>query len=434
MVVLKLLINNVDRSSVLIEDSLFIDCFDGDVIDTIELSLDDKDANITVVEGHDIILEVSTDATDRKFAGIITNVTMSVVGLGREIAVIANDWKMILDRSYFTKQFDNVTDKVIIQNSFTEAGVTEIDTSTLVQSARVIDKMVYRGTSLRQMLDSITSITGWFWDVDKFKKLIYRPYGDAPLTFSFTEDFDEITTFPYYNFNRVREIGQFNEIEIHGASKVSNITNQVYAGNGTRKRFTLSLDFTIDTNDYPLIADGPEGSDPDIPTLDRNTGTDGTPVWTAQTVGLEESDTGKDVLWNPNAAQVLWTVAPPNFSTNSWRISGRGFVRASYSARDEAAIAEATRVFKKVLTIEEVEDDDQAIDIALAFLRDQGSKTFVQMNFQKDGVKVGDTVAISNTPLNLIAEELQVHQLSTRMLGGEIFEYTAVLRSTPGSG
>jgi len=432
--ILKLLINDVDRTSVLIESSLFLDCFDGDVIDTIEVILDDIEANITVVEGHDIVIEDASDPTDRKFGGIITNVTMSAVGLGREISIIANDWKMILDRSYFTKQFDDVTDKVIIQNAFTEAEVVEIDTSNLVQSARVIDKMVYRGTSLRQMMDSITAITGWFWDVNKFKQLIYRPYGDAPVSFSFTEDYDEVTTFPYYNFNRVREIGQFNEIEIHGASKLSNITNQTYTGNGTRLRFTLSVDFTLSTSDYPLIFRGVEGADPDIPNIDRNTGTDGTPVWTAQTVGVEEKDSGKDVLWNPAAAQVLWTVAPPNFATNSWRISGRGFVRASYSARDEAAIAAAGRVFKKVLTIEEVEDDDQAIDVALAFLREQGSKTFIQMNFQKDGLIVGDTVAITNTPLELVAFELQIHQLSMRMLGGEIFEYTAVLRSTPGSG
>ncbi len=429
--IVKLTINEIDRTSILDDDSWFVDCYDGDVIDTIELNLDDQDNSVTVVEGHDIILEDSSDSTIRFFAGIVVQVTVSVRGIGRVINILASDWKMITDRAYFTKQFDDVTDKVIIQNAFTEAEVTEIDTSSLVQSARVIDKMVFRGTSLRQMLDSITSITGWFWDIDKFKNLIYRPYGDSPLVFSFTESPDNVVTFPYYDFNRTREIGQFNEIEIHGAEKLSNITNQTYAGNGTRLRFRLSVDFTIDTSDYPFVIRGIEGADPDIPNIDRNTGTDGTPVWTAQTMGVEERDSGKDVLWNPGNGQVLWTVAPPNFPTNSWRISGRGFVRAAYTARDEAAIAEAGRVFKKVLTIEEVEDDDQAIDVALAFLREQGAKTFIRMNINKEGIKVGDSVAITNTPLGITAEVLQVHQLSMRSLGGEVYEYTAVLRSSP---
>jgi hypothetical protein len=428
---IKLIINNVDRTNILIEDSWSINNFDGDIIDIAEFELDDQNANITITEGQDLILEDDSDNTVRFFAGIIVDVRDEPLALGKLIHITASDWKMIVDRAYFTLQFDDLTDKVIIQNAFTEANVTEIDTSTSVQSARTIDKMVFRGASLRQMLDAITDITGWFWDVDKFKKLIYRPYGDATVSFSFTENADEVTKFPYYNISRSKEIGQFNEIEVHGSSRLSAITNQTYSGNGTRKRFTLSQDNTISTDDYPVVIRGSEGSDPDIPSIDRNTGTVGTPVWTSQTVGIEEQDTGKDVVWNPAVAQVLWTVAPPNFASNSWRVTGRGFVRAGFTAKNEAAIAIAGRVFKKVLTLPEIEDDDQAVDVANAFLREQGAKTFLQLTFQKDSVKVGDSVAITNTPLGLTALVLQVHQLTMRQLGGEVFEYTAVMRNAP---
>ncbi len=430
MVKLRLLINSVDLTSAIQEEGYFLSCFDGAVIDSIELVLEDPDNTITVEDGHDFILEDFDDSNVRYFAGIVVDVQEDTVALGKDILIIASDWKMITDRSYFTAQYDDDTDKAIIQAAFTAAAVTEINTSDLVQSAQTINKMVFRGSSLRQMLDSVSEITGYFWDINKFKKLIYRPFGDNPVAFSFTDGVpNNTTTFPYYRFRRNQEIGQFNEIEVHGGIRLSTITNQVYTGNGTRKRFTLSLDFTISTDDYPLIIAGPEGSDPDIPTIDRNTGTDGTPIWTSQTVGLEEQDSGKDVLWNEGTAQVLWTVAPPNFPTASWRISGRGFVRAGFIARDEAAILTAGRVFKKVLVIPEIVDDDQAMDFANAFLAEQGPKTYISLLTNKDNIKVGDSIPITNVVLSLVAVSFQVHELTMRGLGGSTYEYGVRLKS-----
>ena len=56
MVKLRVLINSVDRTSILEQSSISLDLYDGDVIDTLSLELDDQDLAITVLEGHDIIL------------------------------------------------------------------------------------------------------------------------------------------------------------------------------------------------------------------------------------------------------------------------------------------------------------------------------------------------------------------------------------------
>tara|TARA_Y100000310_G_scaffold318377_1_gene372337 strand:+ start:344 stop:1654 length:1311 start_codon:yes stop_codon:yes gene_type:complete len=428
---IKLLINSVDRTSILVEDSWSIDEFDGSVLDTMELELDDTDNSVTIANDQDVVVEDNADANTRFFGGIVAELRVSPHGIGRRIFITAVDWKAILDRAYFTMAFDDDTDKTIIQNSFTEAGITEINTADLVQSARTIDKLVFRGTSLRQMMDVVSEITAWFWDVNKFKKLVYRPYGDVRSTIDFSDAANESTTWPYYNPNLIKDAGQFHKVIIHGAKKLSAITNQTYAGDGTRKRFTLSQDNVLSSGDYPLIVRGPEGSDPDIPTVDRNTNTNGSPTWTAQTVGVEEQDTGKDVLWNPAAGQVLWTTAPPNFADASWRITGRGFVAAAAIAEDLVASAAAGRTFTKVLVLPEVEDDDQAIDVANAFLREQGAKDRVSLTFTKDGLTVGDTVAVTSTVLGLTAVLYQIQQISMRNLGAEIYEYTALMRLPP---
>lgn len=434
---IKLLIDNVDRTSRLLEDSWSIDENDGDVIDVVELDLDDHDNTLTVTEGKDLVIEDDADATVRFFGGIIDEVHRESNGLGKILRVTALDWKVIADRAYFTAAHVNKNDSDVIKDSFTEAAITEINTADLVQTGRQLDHLIFRGASLRQMLDTVTDITGWFWDIDKFKKLIYRPYGDVRASFDLSDDPNNSTTFPYYEFRRVTNLGQYQAVEIRGAEKLTTVTNQTYSGDGTRKRFRLSVDATTATGgtgggpDYPQIFRGPEGADPDIPTIDVNTGTDGTPVWTAQSVGIEEQDTGKDVLWNPAAHQVIFTTAPPNFATNSWRISGRALVPITYSAVNEAAAAAFGRTFKKVLVVPEVEDIDQAQDLAEAFLREQGAKDYLYCTITKDGLVIGDTIAVTNTIHSLTAKLYQCHQISMRLLGGQVYEYNIVLRNTP---
>lgn len=429
----KLTINAIDRTSILIEDSWVIDDNDGDIMDTIELELDDQSANITITEGQDIIFEDAADSTVRYFAGIISEVVEDSLGVGRLIKITAVDWKTILDRAYFTAEFINKNDSVIIADAFTEAAITEINTADLVQTGRQIDHIIFRGASLRLLMDTLTQITGFYWDVDKFKKLIYRPFGDKVASFNFTDGATSSILIPYYNFLRRRDIGQFNRVIIVGAKKLITVTNQTYSGDGVKKRFTLSVDNTDSSKDYPLIFRGPEGADPDIPTIDKNTGTDGSPTWTSQTVGIEEQDAGKDVLWNPAAAvhQVIFTTAPPNFANNSWRISGRAFVPASADESDEVAVAAAGRTFTKILILPEVEDDDQAQDAAEAFLKEQGPKQLVQLTFTDDGLLVGDQIKVTNSIHGLTAKEFQTHSISMRGLGASVYEYTAVLRVAP---
>ena len=95
------------------------------------------------------------------------------------------------------------------------------------------------------------------------------------------------------------------------------------------------------------------------------------------------------------------------------------------------ASAAAGRTFTKVLVLPEVEDDDQAIDVANAFLREQGAKDRVSLTFTKDGLTVGDTVAVTSTVLGLTAILYQIQQISMRNLGAEIYEYTALMRLPP---
>jgi len=440
MVKLKLLIDGIDRTSSWVEYSWVIDDNDGDMIDACEVEVEDPDNTITISENKDLIIEDDDDDTTRFFAGIITEIAIETLnGIGRTYKITAQDWKIIPDRAHFSSIFININDSAIIAAAFTEAGITEINTADLVQTGRQVSHLVFRGATLRVLMDTLTQITGFYWDIDKFKKLIYRPHGNVSASFALSDAPNNTTTFPYARFFRRKSIAQYNRIEIRGGVKLTDVTNQTYSGDGNRKLFALSRDGTTATGgsgtsgqDYPLIFRGVEGSDPDIPSIDRNTGSNASPTWTAQTVGIVGQDTGKAVLWNPaTPPSVEWATAPPNFAANSWRISGRGLVHASHIEDDDTAIAASGRIFTKVIILPEIEDSDQAMDVADAYLRDLGAKDYLRLAITKDGLVVGDTIQVTNTPHGLSSAVYFVHSLSMRSLGGEIYEYSVVLRNAP---
>jgi len=426
---LRLLINAVDVTANLVEESFSLDCGEGNIIDVAQFELVDTANSLVILDGHEVIIEDFDDALIRHFGGLATEVLSSHDGVGSLWNITCQDWKIILDRSYFSKIYTDQTDALIIGDAFTEAAVTEFDTASLVVSQRTMARLVFKESSLRQMLDVLKSITAAFWDVDAFKKIIYRQEFSDRSSFDISTSPNNTTTFPYYDTTRHLSIGQFNSVDIVRGNRLTEETD-VYNGDGTRTTFNLRIDGVVSGRVYHNIIRGPDGADPDIPVVDKNTGTDGTPVWTTQTIGFETSDSGKDVLWNPLTAQVIFTTAPPNFANNSWRINGQYLAPVIWRNDDEAAIASAGRIFRKVLHVPEAESDDQAQDLSIAFLREQGNKDLIQCTINQDGLGIGDAINIDDAIYG-VNKLYMVHALSMRILGGETYEYRVSLGNGP---
>ncbi len=431
MVKLRVFINSIDLTSSFLEDGFFLDESEGGTIDVLSMEFIDPNNALSILDGHDVILEDFDDNTVRFFAGLVTEAGEVQEGLGKHWTITAQDFKLLLDRSFFSKIYTNQNDSFIISDAFTEAEVTEIDSTTLVQTGRQIARLVFNGVSLRQMMETLKSITGFYWDIDPFKKLIYRPEGGVLSSFNFDLAGPDLsTTFPYQEGLRSRSIGQFNAVQIVRGHKLTNVTD-TYSGDGTRTVFNLRIDGVVSGRTYHQIFRGPPGASPDIPIVEKNTGTDGSPVFTGQTVGREgSSEAGVDVIWNNLTGQLQFTVAPPNFANNSWRIQGQYLAPVVWEERDEDAIVSAGRVFMKVLPVSQVETDDQAQDLAEAFLREQGAKDIINCVFDKDGLKIGDGINV-NDPTFGVNKLYKVHKMSTSFRGGTTFQYTAVLGNGP---
>ena len=418
-----LTVNQIVMTDYLEPFTWFLEEYDGSIIDQLEANILDVNRALIIPEWCDVYLYDKDNPTDILFGGMAAEVQGAADpdSLGRIWSLTCVDWKTILDRSYFSGSYRNILDTDIIESAFSRAGLTEISIGSLVQSSGEMMHLTFKGASLRQMLDQVTQITRHRWDVSKEKELIYMPEGASPRLYHFSDT----PTFGQerpYDFSRVFTSSQFNEVEIHGSSRLRNVENQTYSGDGVRTIYTLRVDGTRAGENYPLIIRGKEDSDDDIPEIDSNQGTDAAPAWLALVVSADEDDVAADVYWNAVTHQLTFRSAP-NDLTSSWRISGRGIIAASWHQPD---LAEQNRVghrFNKILVVPEVSNDQEAEALAAAFLREQKGSDRVTFLHDVDGVRIGDNILVSNMRLGMDSIRYQVRSQTMRYLGNGLHQY-----------
>lgn len=423
-----------DHSSNLIESSWNIRQKSGSSIDTIVLELHDKSRSLSFEAGQDVILEDFSNPTVRLFGGIIQQIAIVPLGIERLWRLESQDYTILAHKNTVRKTYDAIgqTDKSIIQDAFLESGLTEIDVSSKVQEGRVLDAINFQGSSLAAMLDEISTITGFVWIIDYHKRLHYHPRSfEAAGSFGvdFSDAPNEVSSFPFYSPSRTKTLATWNVVELQGSKETSNDITDIYSSNGVDKVFITGSQKGTSPIDRP-----PSTANPDTGyvTVEVNTGTDGSPIWTVKTVRLEE-DTGAilgtncDVLWNPLYRRLQFFTAPPNFATNSFRLKGRYLVDVIIQNEDTAAIATHGRRFKGSLIIPEVTDLRTAQDLAIAYLRENSDKEHVILSTDKDLQEpLCRTTRVTSTALGLTNALCLVDEVEISMLGGETAEWRLV--------
>lgn len=410
-----------DRTNVLLEREWEIAQHTGSTIDTLTFVLDDPDNTLAIEQGQDVVIEHFTNPSIRYFGGIVTDVDIVTVGIGRQLHLEAQDYTTLVDRTTLRKVYVLASDRAIIQDAFLEAalpGVQEINTSRFINTLRTTLTLRFQGSTLRSILDTISEITGAVWYVDPFKFLHYHKKAANSLGFGFSDTPDNSTTFPFYNFRAFKQLGEWNVVELQGGKDVSDdISNEVYSGDGSTTIFITGEQ----SGTNPIDRAPTTGT---IIEIDRNTGTDGTPVWTAQDVAHESDDdaASADIIWNPGNRRVEWAAAPPNF-TNSWRITGRYLIDVIVQAADTDAIARVGRIFKGSLTIPEATTLEQAQDLAMAWLSEHSDRILVRFATNEDEVELDKTTQVTHSIAGLSSENAYIYGLTIHLMGAEVAEY-----------
>jgi hypothetical protein len=447
---LRLYMNNIDRTSMLLEENITIDYNYLSTIDTLAFTLLDASPYALrglFLEGKDVLLEDFDNAAIVYFSGIVTEVQQELIGLHVLYKITCQDWTAILDKTTFVRAYSLQTDYAIIQDAFAQAGMSEIDTTTHVNSSRIFDRLEFIGQNLSGLMDLLSSATGFVWYVDQYKKLHYHRVAKTAAIREFTDvvaDIEDPLNFnkvPYIKISRNRQIGQFNAIQIRGMETLSADTTQIYGGNGVRVRYGILVDALGQGKNYQQLTRAPSTASDEFLDVEINVGTEGTPDWVGpgavQEVRFGRAD--KDVFAEDAAADVLWftlesvlvfRVAPPNFATNSFRVTGRfASPNVVFLPDEDAIVRNNGRQFVHVISDNLVKSSDEAYDIAKAFIREQGPKETLSIEFDTTSVlNVTETIYVTSTILGITRKPYLITHIQTRILGGQTPEYSATLQ------
>ena len=397
----------------------------GSAISVLNLTIHDPESNINILKGYDVVIEDHSNAATRFFGGVIRDVRIRTLGVERYIIIIAQSYVMLLDRTTINKTYEtiNQTDGSILLDAFSALGEIVIGhNSRIYQPGIKISVMNLVGTSLRSVVNQLSLISGYSWKIDHFKRLHYHPKLSIAAPFSFSYNYDEISSFPFYNAGVTHQLADWNSIEVHGGKSLSdNIIGEVYQSNGTSHIFITGEQEGTNPIHYPV-------EESDSISVDVNTGTDSFPVWTASSIRLEGEPGANlgfnaDILWNPIYRKLEFYTAPPA-GDNSFRVSGRYHIDTLVIVKDTIAIARHGREFKGSLIVPEAVDVVYAHNIALAYLDENSDKTLVSFTTNKEGLSTGMSVNFNSATHGINNKPVFIYALSYRMLGGEVAEFT----------
>lgn len=152
----------------------------------------------------------------------------------------------------------------------------------------------------------------------------------------------------------------------------------------------------------------------------KNTGSDATPSWTAQTLGVDGTDTvgSKDVLYNAVENFLYFNDEPPNMR-KAVRITG--FREQPIRVRVEN-IGDGDPTFATVVTNENITSEEDAVAYANSLLAKKNAPRRMDFTTYEPGLKPGQTISITDSNRGL-SETLVIRRIATKWIGSKNAEF-----------
>ena len=408
----KIKINAVDFTASAAESDISISETISQLVNTAKLRLKGATSDeANLAEGKEIIVSNPAE-TVRYFAGHIASVFWQGQGRERWFLLSCRDYTALTETVLINKTYTNQTDESILDNLFSTY-LSEVTTADFVSTGVTITDIKFDRVPLRRAVQRLAEISGFHWRVDYNKKLHYesKPTNLASHALSATPNGTTSFTFRLQEYGK--DLGDIaNQITVRGGKYFSANTTFELVGNGQTKELLL-----------PYVLRGKDAAA--LPTISTNTGTDGSPTWSAKAVGEDNIDTlpAKDVLWNKDEKLLKFNTAPPNLN-RAVQVECQYEIPVLTRVRSQASITQYSRTYEakivdtSILSQAAAKDRGRAVLTERAFAKERGKLTTWQ-----DGLSVGDLVTITS-PQHSISGTYLIHRLGTRLVGGTDAVYT----------
>ncbi len=141
---------------------------------------------LTVPVAHSIV--VANDGSDDYFGGVITELSDAPDGFQHcKVWVTCADWREAANRDLMNDRFWDRTPGYILAALF-EKYAPEFDRSGIDQSGAAIGYVSFRRDShLTDVLEALSNVTGWVWDLTPDKRILWAPPGAVAAPFELSD-------------------------------------------------------------------------------------------------------------------------------------------------------------------------------------------------------------------------------------------------------
>lgn len=201
--------------------------------------------------------DLTVSRSCRLFAGYIEDIQIDHTGVDYAEGP-SRTWHLqvaglgsILENTTYTGAFDGQYDSQIIQSVVSSNGlsswinvVNAPNTSSPVPVIQgvLVDSISFNENTLRDILNSLTAMSGFLYYLDWYGTLYYIPayYGAAPFVLTDAQP-DNITYYSYYDFHYEKDASQQKwDIKIIGGKFLEAVIQDSFTGNGSTTTFNLS--------------------------------------------------------------------------------------------------------------------------------------------------------------------------------------------------
>ena len=351
----KVKIAGTDVTSRLVPKSLNIAQVITKRIDTLTLRIENPDVGWNI-EGKQEIVVSNNAETTRYFGGYISNIKLDVVGIAKALVISAQDYSVLLDTIYINEVFENQTDQAIIASLFGKYA-SEFNATTHVKLGKTIERIVFYYCSLREALERLAEISGYDWYVDYGKYLHYFSQETNLAPFALSSSPVSPSSYPHKMRSYEKDATSvINRVIVIGGSYLGTNAEFELAGDGQNTQLLL-----------PYRLHAPD--DHSHVQVWKNTGSDVSPTWAEQTVGVDYlSDPASfNCLYNYNEKLLKFATAPTNLK-RSVKTKGRYDVPVLARVRSVDSYDKYGRWFDAKIVEQDIDNRDWARLRGKAFL------------------------------------------------------------------
>jgi len=354
---------------------------DANARNVLRFQLIDPTATRHYAPGAEVIV---LDGATRLFAGTIEEPNETLLQ-GRQI-LIANitavDFNQLPDRFLVAETYDNKTIAQIATDLVTVYLAADSVTLGTIETGPTITRKVFNYVLLSDALNWLTEQTGYPWSISYTK--VFTLQNPESVIAPFVADG---TTCLSMRTNRAR--GPYrNKQYIRAGRDLTDSRVESFKGDGTRRTFNVS--FPVGTVPTVTVDDVPK------------------------TVGIRGIDTGNDWYWNKDTNEISQDDSGAILTTsNTLAVTYRGLFPILVQAQLDAEIADrvvvegGSGVYEAIEDHTDIDDEDLAMDTALARLARDGSihKT-VEIVTDSSGLAAGQLLTVNEAKLQLSGQFL----------------------------